>query len=321
MWRTDTVLVEVESGRGGPDGRWDLWRKLRGRAQGDPDHDWSPFTVTQVHDLTVHPALRGRRVEVSFDARLSLAAVVGNLRRLWPKLRAAGWVSQTHRLGARKLALLEFVSLEMAPDTPWRTMLEGWNERHPRWRYRRVEAFEREVRRAEESLTGEAHGLEWFYRLGARLEVCGEPTVAEAMSLLGPTATDKDRRRAARQMAPVFLDIGSIIDNLTPWVRWAHERAAAGLSEAEIATELLAQTPEEFWSEAPNRDEAALEAVRAALAQDPSAWPEPAPGEARVEFAPTNQPFVWEDDHTLRVVFRRSENPRRSARRGLGGPT
>lgn len=41
---------------------------------------------------------------------------------------------------------------------------------------------------------------------------------------------------------------------------------------------------------------------RAALAQDPTAWPESAPGESRAEFAPMSQPFVLEDDHTLRVV-------------------
>ena len=151
--RSESLPVEVESPSGRSDGRWELWRKLRSRTTAGTDAQWSPFTVTRVYDFTTNSAVYAQRVEVSFDARLSLRGVVGTLRRLWPRLRQADWLRQTHPLGARKLALVEFVCLKMAPDTGWREMLAAWNARHPKWPYHSVRAFQGEFRRAEKSLT------------------------------------------------------------------------------------------------------------------------------------------------------------------------
>lgn len=307
LLRAEGLQVEVESPSGRRDGRWELWRKLRACAGVAPDGQWSPFTLTRIYDFTADPALHAQRVEVSFDARLSLGSVVANLRRLWPGLRRAGWLRQSHPLGARSLALVEFVCTEMEPDTTWRAMLAAWNERYPLWRYRDARSFEKAFRRAEGSLAGEPYGLEWFYRLQARPEVRGEPTVRQAMAMLSGAATEEDRRYLRRLDAPFAAGASDPSLAFGARIRWAHERAAGGLSAEQIADELLEQLAEAFGEEPPeSRRQVALKHVRGLLEQDPTCWPTPGPepGETRVEYSHTRPPLIWEDDHTVRVVSR-----------------
>ena len=45
----------------------------------------------------------------------------------------------------------------------WRERLNGWNRQYPQWRFKDVRDFQGTFARAEQSLTGEKFGLEWFY--------------------------------------------------------------------------------------------------------------------------------------------------------------
>ena len=285
----EALPIEPEQPAGRADGRWQLWRALRARATGEEDHRWSAFTVARVYDFTGTPALQSQRIEVSFDARLSLGSVVGTLRRLWPRMREAEWLRQTHPLGARKLALLEFVCLEMAPDSDWRTIQTLWNERYPQWAIRSVRGFQSEFRRAEASLTGEEFGLEWFYRLPARPESRGPLTFRQVMTMCGSGPRDEDRRFAARELAALHAGAREASMAFAPRVRWAQELAAAGLSVEEIADRLLEPLPEqlpvvlESGEEQDPRDTATAY-VRALLELDLAQLPEPGPGKSRIDY-------------------------------------
>lgn len=301
----DRPLVELQSPSGRRDGRWELWQKLRCQAGAVADPQWSPFTATRVYDFTAEPALQAQRVELSFDARLSLGSVVGTLRRLWPRLREAGWVRQSHPLGARKLALVEFVCAEMAPDTSWRVILTAWNERYRRWPYRSVRGFEGDFHRAEESLTGERYGLEWFYRLQARPEVRGSPTWSQAMAMSAAEAKDGDRRYARRLFAPLAASSQRIALIWASRIRWAQERAAAGLSEKEIADELVEQLPPTFqYGGEEGHEGTALDLAHTLLGLDPGIWPAPEPGDSRVEYPPAAAPPGRKDTGRARSLER-----------------
>jgi hypothetical protein len=88
--------------------------------------------------------------------------------------------------------LLRFVCLEMSKIS-WRERLEAWNSRFPEWQYSSREAFVTAVHDAEHSLTGDRHGLAWFYDAKAKL---GREEL-KALARQGDPAAQReaDRRR------------------------------------------------------------------------------------------------------------------------------
>ncbi len=290
LLRGEARAIEPEQPAGRSDGRWELWRALRARATAEDDQRWGAFTVARVYDFMATPALQSQRIEVSFDARLSLGSVVGTLRRLWPRMRKAGWLCQSHPLGARKLALLAFVCLEMAPDSDWRVMQALWNERYPQWAMRSVRGFHSEFRRAEKSLTGEESGLEWFYRLQARPQSRGPLTFRQIMAMRSDGSNEEGRRFAARELAALQAGAREATLAFAPRVRWAHDLAAAGLCVEQIADRLLESLPEqlpvvlESGEEQDPRD-TAIEYIRGLLSLDLTQLPEPGLGESRIDYS------------------------------------
>jgi len=167
---SDSLTTSVAS-----DGRWPLLRKLNAAYhEREPDapgsSNWSPVRVSRVA-LNFDTQPTTSEVVVRFDSRLSVRALNTALRRVWPQLHRRGWLRRSRPLGERALTLLGFVCLETAPDSTWRQRLTAWNASHPDWTYSGVRAFERDVRRAEEELTGEGYALEWFYNALARLDL------------------------------------------------------------------------------------------------------------------------------------------------------
>ena len=149
-----------------PDGRWDLLRDLDtdfGSERGDTSSDrWEPLTVTgRVMAQDREPP--AQRVVISFDHRLSQRALIAAIRRNWPAWRRARWVRWTQPLGPRKIALINHVCRVCEPGIEWDERLTLWNEAQPNWRYPDRRQFVSAFRSAEESLTGERRGLEWFY--------------------------------------------------------------------------------------------------------------------------------------------------------------
>lgn len=158
------------------DGRWRLLRDLNGayhrmapEAPGDR-RDWFPVSVSgPALNLDTRPPTS--EIILRFDNRVSRRTLIGALRRSWPELIGRGWLRRTRPLGDRALALIRFVCLETPPGTTWRSRLEAWDTVHPHWAYRRVRALERGFRRAEQQLTGEPFGLQWFYEPASRLNL------------------------------------------------------------------------------------------------------------------------------------------------------
>ena len=105
----------------------------------------------------------GSRVRVDFDRRMSLRAVIGELRRHWPALRRAGLLQQTRAPSPKTTALIRFICLEAGLGASWPERWELWNRMHPRWTFETVRAFTSQFHRVEEGQTGRPHGLEWFY--------------------------------------------------------------------------------------------------------------------------------------------------------------
>jgi hypothetical protein len=167
---SDSLAASISS-----DGRWRVLRKLNAAYhEAEPDapgsSEWSPVRVSRVAlNLDMHPTTS--EVVVRFDSRLSLRTLNNALRGVWPQLHRRGWLRRSRPLGERALALLRFVCLETPPESTWRRRLDAWNASHPNWTYSGVRAFERDLRRAEEELTGEGYALEWFYNALARLDL------------------------------------------------------------------------------------------------------------------------------------------------------
>ena len=148
------------------DGRWGLLRDLHAAAHGE-DEPWAPVSVTRSRPIGFYVGGRPRPtaewVRVTFDRRLSFRALVASLRTLWPELRRKGAVRQTRPLDARTVELLRFVCLTM-PDASWPGRWERWNEtQRAEWRFDTPRSFTTVFHRAERSLTGVRHGLDWFY--------------------------------------------------------------------------------------------------------------------------------------------------------------
>ncbi len=174
LWRessTDEVIAvkEPSDGKGAVDERWRLLRELHEAAGTEP---YPPLALdgTAGYISLSAPFDSHGRVTLSFDSRLSKAAVIRELTAAWPTLRALGWVRKTRPLGERKLALIRFVCLE-TPGEPWPERFKLWNERYPEgheWHERELSTFIATFRSGEKSLTGATYGLEMFYNAGVR---------------------------------------------------------------------------------------------------------------------------------------------------------
>lgn len=154
------------------DRRWALLADLDQAAHGGRDA-WPPLVVETSRDVGFYvgdgpPSLR-REVRAAFDNRVSLRQFEKGMREIWSDLRQLGLVRQTRPLGDRKLALLRFVCLTASVDASWSERRQAWNEAHPDWEFQDNRALTTAVHDAEKSLTGERHGLAWFYDPIARL--------------------------------------------------------------------------------------------------------------------------------------------------------
>ena len=170
----DPNPAEVISSPASANQRWQLLQELNAAYHdANPEafgsRDWQPLSISRmVLNLDVHPTTSG--MTISLDSRISLKALMTELRRVWPHLLEAGWIRRSRPLGPQVLALARFVCLEATSGTTWRARMEAWNESHSRWRYHDVRKFERRFRRAEKELSGKPYGLEWFYEPTARLD-------------------------------------------------------------------------------------------------------------------------------------------------------
>lgn len=90
------------------------------------------------------------------------------LRDGWPKFRRVGLVFASRELSDWKLTLVRHVCLEM-PNDSWAERSTQWNERFPDGPYRNQRALITAHHDAEQSLTGDRHGLAHFYDARARL--------------------------------------------------------------------------------------------------------------------------------------------------------
>lgn len=179
--RSADVIQAYRDGRGEPsrihtplpkDRRWQLLRDLDHRFHalfvGPEQEPWEPLSVVGERiDPNREPL--ARRVTISFDSRLSQQALIAEIRRMWPRLTRSRLVRRTRPLSDRSDALIRYVCLDEEPDRSWQDRLESWNQKHDRWQFAGVPQFERAFRRAEEQLTGEKFGLEWFYASIARI--------------------------------------------------------------------------------------------------------------------------------------------------------
>ena len=171
LTKGDDLELSDESPR---DGRWELLRALHDRAHGGREPR-APLWVASSRAVGFYvgsgPRPLNEWVRVTFDRRLSFRSLVASLRKLWPELRKQGAVRQTRPFDPRTIELLRFVCLEV-PDRSWRERWEQWNAtQQVKWRIPTPRAFTSVFHRAERSLTGVPHGLEWFYEPRARLTV------------------------------------------------------------------------------------------------------------------------------------------------------
>jgi hypothetical protein len=115
-------------------------------------------------------------------------------------------------LEARAEALLRFVCIENQPDTPWREMMQRWNEKYPDWRHKSVRDFRSRFLRYEKQLTGRAYGLEWFYSTAARvsLDSLGDMTIGDLEDAEDRGEMTPEMRAAVRGLAPTVAQAGYI---------------------------------------------------------------------------------------------------------------
>lgn len=138
---------------------------------------WKPVTASWTNWVFGDSAARPAEVTLRFDHRISQRSLVAQIRAIWPRLLKGGFVRQTRPLKLKAVALVRLICLEMPPGTTWEKRLAVWNRRHGRkqddqgrpWKYGGVYPFQRDFRRAERQLTGEAYGLEYLYNPIARL--------------------------------------------------------------------------------------------------------------------------------------------------------
>ncbi len=155
------------------------------------------------------------RVVLSIDARLPLDALQRELRKLWPRAQEAGWIRGGRALGLRKLGLLRFVCLEAEPGSSWRALCDAWNAAHPEWAYSSPWALQSDFHRAEVSLVGRKHGLDWHYDPAAR-EIRGMPAHELARRVRTGDLTGAQRRAIQHNVEWLSLALGSQPSELLP---------------------------------------------------------------------------------------------------------
>jgi len=105
------------------DPRWQLWRDLIDKASlGQQRSRWRPFYAYRHVDHTV-PGVLSQTIRVEFDHRMPMAALLEELRGIWPTLVAQEWVRPSRPLGDRKIALIRLVCLELGMDMTWEQRL------------------------------------------------------------------------------------------------------------------------------------------------------------------------------------------------------
>lgn len=231
--------TDPEARPGVTDPRWALWRDLR--AGSDQPEGWQPLTATRVLDGSTRAGLSSDRVEVSFDCRMSQAAVLSSLRKLWPRIISAGWVRPTKTVETRAAVIVRFVCLEQPPGTSWRDMMGAWNATHPTWAHADVRDFERRFRRAEKQLTGHDHGLKWFYDPQARPEAWAHLTLGELeqMEERGYRRPAPLEERARQLSGPVVYGITL---RLGRFAAHAQRLAGEGLTARQIHKRMLQES-------------------------------------------------------------------------------
>ena len=166
--------MELLASNPNTDRRWRLWSDLK-RAL-FPDNYQGRWHALEIVGLEPNideieeyadPLLKPR-VQLTFDCRMSLRAVVAELRRAWPQLRAANHVTRTRPLAPRGIALVDHVCLDndTSLDDSWEDRFRRWNTRHRTWRYPDRRRFITAFHKAERSLTGDRGGLRPFYDRG-----------------------------------------------------------------------------------------------------------------------------------------------------------
>lgn len=156
---------------GREDGRWALLSELERVREdyGAVPLPFEPFEPVRFSRVSRPWSMSPEQVRVTFDNRLSLHALITELRKEWPRLAHDRWLRRSRALEPRALDLLRFVCLQTPQSKTWRERLEEWDRTRPvKWRYNNVRTFQSAFRRAERALTGSPRGLEWFYSSDAR---------------------------------------------------------------------------------------------------------------------------------------------------------
>jgi len=153
------------------DQRWKLLRDLHGVAH-PSESAWSPVEVRVSRLVGFYTGAAAppisTKIQISFDSRLPFRSLARYLRENWRKLLKAGIVEDTQPLGDRKVAVLGHVCL-VKPEASWEERFSSWNRKYPQWPYRARRDFITACHDAEESLTGNRHGLAWFYNAKTKL--------------------------------------------------------------------------------------------------------------------------------------------------------
>ena len=153
------------------DPRWELLQDLH-RVANPSASAWSPVEIGVSRPVGFYTGEAAppmsTRVQISFDSRLAFRSLARYLRENWRKLLEDGIVEDTQPLGERKVAVLSHVCL-VKPEASWEERFRSWNRKYPQWRYRARQDFITACHDAEESLTGNRHGLAWFYNAKTKL--------------------------------------------------------------------------------------------------------------------------------------------------------
>lgn len=196
-------LVELNPG---DDDRWSLLKDLDSLANQGPSK-WSPISARTTRPVGFNVsggrAPERRVLELSIDHQMSFRALSAALRAAWPTLYANGMVRRSRPLGERSITLARHVCIRSSPGTTSKEWLISWNRKwrnRPDWRYKDVRALVTALHRAEAELTGDRHGLAWFYDPLARL-------TAEELNQLADAGDRHAERLRDRRMAEGFASI------------------------------------------------------------------------------------------------------------------
>jgi hypothetical protein len=187
------------------DPRWQLWRDLIDKASGGQQRSrWRPFYLQRHVDRTI-PGVLSQTIRVEFDHRMPMAALLEELKGLWPKLVEREWVRPSKPLGDRKIALIRLVCLELGMDMTWEQRLQEWNLRYPDWQYsgnNAVRKFAADFHDGEARLAGFRGALRWAYD-GSEWEfqhLMADGTGAEFWARTDPKSRSMQQRILAAQL-------------------------------------------------------------------------------------------------------------------------